>query len=68
MRIVGYVHVEYSPALTNMREKGLECGSTVGNAHDHPHHGIVGWLMVDRRDEREALKEQNQKFLQGEQE
>ena len=47
-----------------MREKGLECGSTVSNAHDHPHHGIVSWFVVDRRDEREALEEKNQEFLQ----
>lgn len=47
-----------------MREKGLERGSTVSNANDHPHHGVVSWLVVDRRDEREALEEKNQEFLQ----
>ena len=46
-------------SLTNMREERLQGGSAAGNAHDHPHHGIVGRLMVDDRDEAKPIEQQH---------
>ena len=43
-----------------MGEERLQGGPAGGDAHDHPHHSIVGWLVVDGGNEGKALKQQHQ--------